>query len=440
MDVGLITIIMFGSLAAGLALGLPLAFALGGLAMVFTFFLWGPDALYVIAPRFLATMTSWLLVAVLLFVFMGITLERSGIADDLFSAVYNWMGPVKGGLAMASVLTCTIFAAMSGISGAVIISVGVVALPAMFSRNYDKRIAVGCIAAGGALGVLIPPSVLMILYALCAGESVGGMFLGGVFPGLLLSTMFCTYIGVRCLIQPQLGPVPPKQERPNWREKFGSLRAVILPTLLIAAVLGSIVSGLATPTEAAGVGAAGSLICAAIRRSLKWQIIKEICYRTLRLNCMILWLVVGAACFTTVYCAIGGPRYLGEMITALEVNRWIVLIGIQCTFFILGMFLDPGGIVLLCTPIFVPIITMLDFNPLWFGILFVVNMEMAFLTPPFGFNLFYLKGIVPEGVTMGDIYRSITPFVALQAIGLAAVMIFPQIALWLPNIVIKGGG
>lgn len=440
MDVGLITIIMFGSLLAALLLGIPLAFALGGVAMVFTFSLWGPDALYVIAPRFLATMTKWLLVAVPLFVFMGITLERSGIADDLYGTIYTWMGPVKGGLAMGTVLACTIFAAMAGLSGAVIASVGVVALPAMFKRNYDKRIAVGCIAAGGALGVLIPPSVLMILYAMCAGESVGRMFLGGVFPGLLFSTIFCVYIGVRCLFQPQLGPVLPKEQRPNWREKFISLRAVILPILLIVAVLGSIFSGLATPTEAAGVGAAGGLICAAIYRRLNWQTLKETCYRTLRLNCMILWIAVGAMCFITVYSAIEGPRYLGEMITSLAVNRWVVLIGIQCTFFFLGMFLDPAGIVLLCTPIFVPIITMLGFNPLWFGILFVLNMEMGYLTPPFGFNLFYLKGIVPKGVTMADIYRSIIPFVALQATGLALVMIFPQIALWLPNMVIKPGG
>ena len=435
MSIELITILIFGSVVVGLALGLPLAFALGGVAVVFTFFLWGPEALYMVASRTFGVMSAFILVAIPLFIFMANVLERSGSAEDLYSMMYHWMGPLRGGLAMGTVVICTLFAAMAGISGAATVTMGLIALPSMLKRHYNKNIAVGCIAAGGALGILIPPSVIMIIYALMAGVSVGKMFLGGIFPGLILATLFIVYIGIRCAFQRDLGPVVPPEERVGWREKLISIRAVIIPVLLVIGGLGSIFTGIASPSEAAAIGATGSLLSAAIYRRLNWKMLKEAWYRTLKLNVMIMWIVVGASLFTAAYTAIGAPELIKTILMEMPGGRWGILIGIQATFFILGMFLDPTGIVLITTPIFVPIIKTLGFDPIWFGILFVINMEMAYLTPPFGFNLFYMKGVVPKGITMVDIYRSIVPFVVLQLVGLIICMIFPQIALVLPNIV-----
>ena len=437
MSIELITILIFGSVVVGLALGLPLAFALGGVAVVFTFFLWGPEALYMVASRTFGVMSAFILVAIPLFIFMANVLERSGSAEDLYSMMYHWMGPLRGGLAMGTVVICTLFAAMAGISGAATVTMGLIALPSMLKRHYDKNIAVGCIAAGGALGILIPPSVIMIIYALMAGVSVGKMFLGGIFPGLILATLFIVYIGIRCAFQRDLGPVVPPEERVGWREKLISIRAVIIPVLLVIGVLGSIFTGIASPSEAAAIGATGSLLSAAIYRRLNWKMLKEAWYRTLKLNVMIMWIVVGASLFTAAYTAIGAPELIKTILMEMPGGRWGILIGIQATFFILGMFLDPTGIVLITTPIFVPIIKTLGFDPIWFGILFVINMEMAYLTPPFGFNLFYMKGVAPKEVTMGDIYRSIAPFVLLQLTGLILVMIFPNIITWLPNQMIR---
>jgi tripartite ATP-independent transporter DctM subunit len=332
-----------------------------------------------------------------------------------------------------------IFAAMCGISGAATVSMGLIALPSMLERKYNKDIAIGCISAGGALGILIPPSVPMIVYGVFSGESIGALFASGVLPGILLGCLFIAYIAIRCYVQPALGPSLPKEERATWAEKLASLRAVILPLALVAGVLGSIFTGVTTPTEAAAIGALGALFCAAISRSLTWKIFKECCYGTVRLSCMVVWIIIGAAAFTSLYTAIGAIDFIKEVVAALPVSRYVILFGMQFILFILGMLMDPGGIIMICTPVFVPIIKGLGFDPVWFGLLFIVNMEMAYLTPPFGFNLFYMKSIVPKGITMGDIIHSIIPFVGLQALCLIICIIFPEIALWLPRKLIGGG-
>lgn len=437
MSLAATTALLFGTLVLFLFSGLPIAFALGGVAMVFTLLLWGPNALYVIASSAFGTMNNFLLEAVPLFIFMGYVLQTSGIANDLYTMMHRWMGPLRGGLAMGTVVICTVFAAMAGISGAATVTMGVVALPAMLSRGYNKSIALGCIAAGGALGILIPPSLIMILYGSLTGVSVGRLFIGGVFPGLLLSGLFIIYIGVRCVLQKEAGPPLPPEDRVGWGIKLVSLRAVILPILIIVMVLGTIYMGVATPTEAAGMGAFGSLIAAAIYRKLSWQNLTTALQGSLRISAMCLWIVIGAFCFCSIYSASGGSKFVTEVLAGLPVNRYVVLIGMQAILLFLGMFLDPIGIIMIATPVFLPVIEALGFDPLWFGILFTMNLEMAYLTPPLGFNLFYLKGVAPPEVTMGDIYRSITPFVAVQAIGLALVIIFPQIALWLPTMMMK---
>ena len=433
MSIEVITLLLFGALILFLALGLPLAFVLGGVGVVGCYFLWGSKGLFVVAAQAYGAMGKFSLLAIPLFIFMAMILERAGVADDLYTMMHRWMGPLRGGLAIGTVLICAIFAAMSGISATATVSMGLIALPAMLKRKYDKIMALGSISGGGALGILIPPSVPMILYATLTGESIGGLFAGGVFPGLLLTLIFSLYIGIRCFFQPALGPALPKEERATWEEKFASLRAVVLPVMIILMVLGSIYAGVCTATEAAALGCLGALISAAIYRRLNWQMFKESSFRTASLTAMIIWILIGAYCFTSVYTGTGAHELMEHLLLSIPGGRYAILFTMQMVFFILGCILDPAGIIMICTPVFVPVIKALGFDPLWFGVLFIMNMEMGYLTPPFGFNLFYMKAIAPPGVTMTDIYRSIVPFVALQAIGLIIVIIFPEIALWLPK-------
>ena len=437
MSIELITILLFGALILFLALGLPLAFVLGGVGVVGSYLLWGDRGLYLITTQAYASMGKFTLLAIPLFIFMAMILERAGVADDLYTLMHRWMGPLPGGLAIGTVIICTIFAAMSGISGAATVSMGIIALPAMLSRGYDKTIAMGCISGGGALGILIPPSVPMILYATLTGVSIGGLFAGGIMPGLLLAALFILYIGVRCHFQPNLGPPLPVEDRVSWREKFISLRAVLLPIMIIIMVLGSIYAGVCTATEASALGCVGAIISAVVYRKLNWTLIKESCFRTAALTALIIWILIGAYGFTAVYTGTGAHVLMEHIMMSIPGGRWAILITMQIIFFILGCILDPVGIIMICTPVFVPVITALGFDPLWFGVLFIMNMEMGYLTPPFGFNLFYMKAIVPPGITMGDIYRSIVPFVILQGIGLIIVIIFPEIALWLPKLMVR---
>jgi len=327
------------------------------------------------------------------------------------------------------------FAACTGITGAATVTMGLVALPSMLQRKYDKKLAMGCIMAGGALGPLIPPSALLIVYAFMASESVGRLFAGGVIPGFLLSALFVIYILIRCRFQPHLGPALLPEEKATWREKFVLLKATFLPLLLIVMVLGSIFSGFATPTEAAAVGAFGSLLYAAIYRRLNWTNLKKAIYQTTHLSGMVMWIVIGATIFTTIYNGSGGAELVRSVVSGLNVAPIVIIIIIQITWLILGCLIDEFGILLLCTPIYVPIIKALGFDTVWFGVLFIVNMEMAYLTPPYGFNLFYMKGVAPKGTNIADIYRSAIPFLPIQLITLALVIIFPEIILWLPNLI-----
>ena len=436
MGIEQITLLMMGSLVVLLVLGVPMVFVLGGIAIGAAFFLWGPEAgLMLFTHTTWGLMDKFILAAVPMFLFMGIILQRSGVADDLYEMIYRWMGPIRGGLAMGTVLICTAFAAMVGISGAATVSMGVIALPSMLKRKYDKIIVTGCIQAGGALGFLIPPSVMMIVYAMVARESVGRLFAGGIFPGLLLSALFITYIAIRSYLQPHIAPALPPEERVTWKEKFIFLRAVILPIILIVSVLGSIFAGVATPTEAASIGAVGSVICAAVYRRLNWTLLKEAAFQTGKLTAMVMWIAAGALTFGVVYTGLGASELIKGILAGLPLGPFGILILMQLSFFILGAFLDDWAILFICIPIYLPVIISLGFDRVWFGILFIINMQMAYLTPPFGYNLFYMKGVAPKGITIGDIYRSIIPFVLLQALGLALIMVFPQIVLWFPSLI-----
>jgi tripartite ATP-independent transporter DctM subunit len=438
MSIELVTLLLFIVLFALIFLGVPLAFALGSAAIIFSYFLLGPKSLYLLTSRTSGAMFNYVMLAVPLFMFMANVLERSGLADDLYHAFHIWMGPIRGGLAIGTVLICTAMAAMSGVSAAAVLTMGIIAVPAMLKRGYDKSMVLGATMAGGALGQLIPPSVLMVVYGGMAGVSVGKMFMGGVFPGLVLSGLFILYIGIRSFIQKDLAPALPLEERQQitWRMKFVALKAIILPVLLIVGVLGSIFEGIATPTEAAAIGAFGSVICGLIYGRLTWEVIKVACLNTLKSSCMVMWIMIGSLLFVSFYFGVGGADFVKDTLVGIKLSRWVIILGMQLVIFMLGCLMDPAGIVMLCTPLWIPVIKALGFDPLWFGVLFIVNLEMSYLTPPFGYNLFYMKSIAPEGVTMADIYRSVTPFVALQAVGLVICMIFPEIITWLPGMMI----
>ncbi|MDQ7785179.1 MAG: TRAP transporter large permease subunit [Desulfomonilaceae bacterium] len=438
MDIGTITVVLFLGMILGLLAGAPLTMVMGGVTVIFTYLLLGPQALATITANTFGVMQNFVITAIPLFILMGSVLERSGLAVDLYDMMYKCFGAVRGGLAVGTVIICMIFAAMCGISGAATVTMGLIALPSMRTRSYKKEVAIGCIAGGGALGILIPPSVPMILYGLFAGESIGALFAGGIVPGVLLGSLFIVYILIRCYLQPDMAPALPKEARATRSEKVKSLKAVATPMLLIVAVLGSMFAGVATPSEAAGVGAVGTLACAAIARRLTWRVIKESCYSTLKLSSMVVWIIIGGTAFTALYTSVGAVDFIKVAIDGLPVSRYVILLGMQFVLFALGMLMDPGGIIMICTPVFVPVIRHLGFDPVWFGLLFIINMEMAYLTPPFGFNLFYMKSIVPEDISMADIIRSTIPYVGLQALCLLILMIFPQLVLWLPRALLGG--
>ena len=438
MSIEILTLLFFGLLFLFIMLGVPLAFVLGGLSVIFLYFHQGPVAFYLIASKMWDLMETSALIAIPLYVFMALILERSGVAHDLYRMMHLWWGGVRGGLAIGTVLICTIFAAMSGISGAAVVTMGTIALPQMLKRGYDKQLALGAISAGGGWGILIPPSILMVLYALITEVSVGKLFAAGVGPGLLLFTLVSLYIGIRCYFQPHLGPALPPEERGTWAEKFKALGAVFLPIFIIFIVLGAIFGGFATVTEAAAVGVLGALIATAVNRRLNWKNISEASIRTFRLTTIIAWIVFAAHAYSMAYTAMGAEQFITSMTSDIPGGKWGALFFMMLVLFVLGCVLDPVGIMLITLPVFLPLVSAHGFDPIWFGILFVVMMEISYMTPPFGFNLFYLRSVAPPEVTMKDIYWSVGPYTVVELTGLFIIVLFPQIALWLPNLIFSG--
>jgi tripartite ATP-independent transporter DctM subunit len=434
MPIETLTWLMFGSLFLLLLTGYPLAFLVGGVAVGFIAWLWSPDALALVPQRMWNNMTQYLLAAIPLFIFMASMLEKSGLIEEIFDVAYKWLGRVPGGLAVATIAASTVLAAMVGVIGAAVVTMALVALPSMLRRGYSPVLAAGTVMAGGTLGILIPPSVLAIIYGLVANQSVGELYLGSVLPGLLLSGLYMLFSILYALINPKGAPRIPKEEAPTWAERWRALRRIWAPLVLIFLVLGTIFLGLAAPTEAAAVGAFGAMMVAALHRKLSWQNLRLALEQTAKATAMVLWIIFGANAFVAFYIAQGGDRYISELLLGTGLSPWGILILMQLILIILGMFLDWVGILLLAVPVFMPIIRDLGFDPLWFGVLYLVNMQMSFLSPPFGYALFYVRGVAPQ-IPMGTIYRAAIPFLLLQLTGLVILMLFPGLATWLPRLV-----
>ena len=437
LSIELITILMFGSLFLMLGLGLPVAFACGSVGVGFAVLLQGVPALHLVSTRIFGLMVQYLLAAIPLFIFMACILERAGLIEDIYEMVSQWMSWLKGGVAAATVMACTVMAAMVGVIGASEVTMGVIALPQMLKRRYNKFIACGSILAGGTLGILIPPSVMLIVYGLVDNSSIGQLYAGSILPGLMLSSFFIIYVLIRCYINPTLGPPVSKEDQISWGAKFRLLLHIIAPGILIFLVLGTIMTGVAAPTEAAGVGATGAMLVCAIQRKLTWKGVVQAAENTLKSTAMVLWTIYGANIFVGLYIMVGGGRFVTELLLGSGLSTWGIIIVMQCILIFLGAFIDWVGIIMLCVPIFGPIIRQLGFDPIWFGVLFAVNLQISFLSPPFGYALFYLKGVAPPEISTTDIWRAAAPFIVLQIIGVAMVMIFPEIILILPRLLFR---
>ena len=447
VKIGPLTYLMFGSLLVALMMGLPLAFVTGGLGVAFIYLVGDSLMLNIIPSRIFPMMTNSDLAAIPLFIFMAAMLERAGLIEEMFNVVYKWMGGVGGGLAIATILASTILAAMVGVIGAAVVTMGIIALPAMLKRGYDHKIALGSIMAGGTLGILIPPSILAILYAVVAQQSVGELYLGSVIPGILLSSLYVFYVWMRAKLNPKLGPPIPKEERIGLKDKLLLLKDLIAPLILVFLVLGLLFGGIATPVEAAGIGSFGAILVAMKHKVFSVATLRDASVTTAKASAMVLWIMFGASVFVGFYILQGGQDFITESILGTGLPAYGILLLLMVLLVVLGMFLDWVGILLLAVPIFIPIVEALEFPGLfglpgvagedvvlWFGVLYLVNMQMSFLSPPFGYALFYIRGVCPPEITMGTIFKSSLVFLAIQAFGLFLCVLFPAITTWLPNL------
>ncbi|MDP3339298.1 TRAP transporter large permease subunit [Frigidibacter sp.] len=434
MESSFVLLFMFASLILLMLTGAGLAFVLGAIAFVSTILLWGPSALIVAVLNTFETMTSESLMAIPLYVLMASILQKSGIIESLYDAMETWFARVNGGLAIGTIVICTILAAMTGVVVGAVAAMGILALPSMLSRGYYPPLALGTICAGGTLGILIPPSVVTIVYAITAQISIGQMFAASVVPGLVLAGSYIAYITILTWLNPALAPRSPQVDVIPLRVKLAKLKALILPAFVVVGVLGSIYAGIATPTEAAAVGVLGAMVSAIAVRGFRFSMLSAAATDTLRVTAMILWITIGARAFVSVFVATGGADGILGFVEGLEASRWVILGAMIVILIFLGLFLDEIGIILLCVPVFIPIVAALDFDPLWFGVLFMITAQMAYITPPFGYTLFYLKGVLPPGIGMGQVYRGVMPFFFIQVAALILFAVFPGMVTWLPEL------
>lgn len=432
MDIANGTLLLVGAIFALLVTGLPLAFVTGLVALMFTFGWFGMDALPLVTSRVHGFVTEYSLVAVPMFVLMASLLDRSGIARDLFNAMRVFAGRLPGGVAIQTVVVAFFLAALSGIIGGEIVLLGILALPQMLRLGYDKHLSIGVVCAGGSLGTMMPPSIVLIIYGLIASESISDLFTAAITPAMILMIAYIGYVLVRCLKNPELGPPMSAADR---QEGFSSRRqafkAIIVPGGIAGLVLGSIYGGVASVTEAAAMGVFGVLLAVIGRGEFSFKTLHASLSQTLMTCGMIIWIGIGAAALVGVYNLMGGNRFISGIITGLDVAPVVIILVMMAILLVLGMFLDWIGVAMLTLPIFVPIVEQLGYSPIWFGILFAVNMQVSFLSPPFGPAAFYLKGVAPPSISLKDIFVSLLPFIAIQLVVLFALLFWPNLAMWL---------
>lgn len=416
-----------------MALGVPIAYSLGFLALTLGILFTGSRIFYLFGALAYGKVNTFELVAVPLFIFMAEMVLVSGAAKDAFEALDKWLSPLPAGLAIASQVACTLFAAVCGASTATTAVIGGIAVPEMVERGYDKRLATGSVAAGGALGVLIPPSILLIIYGIIAEQSIGQLFIGGIIPGILLTLLRIAYFIGRVAIDPSMAP---REKEVTWEVRFRCLWK-ILPLVILALLMFVVLySGIATPTEVAGVGAFASMLIAAAYRRLSWRVVKEAFEKTARTTCFIIWILVAASSFGYVLSFLRVPQNLVNWSLSLGLSPLVILVAVNLLLFVLGCIMDPAAIIMVTVPMLAPLMEALGFDLVWFGVMFVVNMELAEITPPLGLNLYIMKSVAPPGITLNDIIIGSFPFMILDVVGLALVIIWPQLILWLPSTMI----
>ena len=426
---------MFSSMLLMLLTGQRVFGVIGFVATVFALALWGVGGVELPFSAAFKLFNWYALLTLPLFIYMGYMLSESGIAGDLYRAFHVWFGPLKGGLAIGTIGLMVVISAMNGLSVAGMAIGASIALPEMLRRGYDKVMITGVVQAGSSLGILLPPSVVLVLYGMIARQPVGQLWLAGVFPGLLLAGLFILYIAVRCRLQPGLGPPLP---RAQWRiplaEKLKLLRAGVTPLLIFFAMTGLFLMGVTSLVESSAVGATAATAAALAKRRLTRQVLEDTLRKSLGVSCMFMWVILAALCFGAVFDGLGAVRAIESLfIERWQLSPWGVLIMMQASYLVMGMFLDDTAMLVIVAPLYVPLVIALGFDPIWYGVLYTITCQVAYMTPPFGYNLFLMRAMAPPEISLLDIYRSITPFVLVMGLGIALVMLFPQIALWLPQ-------
>ena len=436
MSYELIAVLMFSSMMLMLLTGQRVFGAIGFVAVVAALFLWGDGGSQLGFSAAMKLMKWYPLLTLPLFIYMGFMLSESKIADDLYQMFHVWMGPLNGGLAIGTIILMVVISAMNGLSVAGMAIGATIALPELLRRGYDKIMVTGVIQAGSSLGILVPPSVVLVLYGMIARQPISQLWMAGVLPGLMMASLFVIYIVVRCKLQPHLGPALPAEERNvGWGEKVRLLRAGILPLLIFFSMTGLFLLGYTSLTESSAVGATAATLAALVKGRLTREVMENTIRKSLGVSCMFMWIIVAAMAFGAVFDGLGAVKAIESFfIGKLELSPWEILIMMQLSYILMGMFLDDTAMLVIVAPLYVPLVKVLGFDLVWYGVLYTITCQIAYMTPPFGYNLFLMRAIAPPEVTLSDIYRSIIPFVFVMCFGLALVMLFPEIALWLPKL------
>ena len=432
-----ITIFMFATMLVLMLTGQRVFGVIGFVGSAAALWLWGNGAVEMPFNAAIQVLNWYPLITVPFFVFMGYMLSESGIASNLYRMFHVWFGGMRGGLAIGTIGLMVLISCMNGLSVAGMAIGATVALPELLRRGYDKIMVTGVIQGGSALGILIPPSVVLVLYAMIARQPVLQLWLAGILPGLLMAALFAIYIYVRCRIQPELAPVLPAEERDNLStaEKVALARAGILPLGVFGLMMGLFLTGVTSLVESSAVGALLATLAALFSRRLNWTVLEACTRNTLMVSTMFLWIIMAALCFSSVYDGLGAIRAIETLLlNTWELDPWMILIAMLASFIILGIFLDDTAMLVIVAPLYIPLVIELGFNPIWFGILYTITCQIAYITPPFGYNLFLMRALAPPEISLGDIYRSITPFFLLMVLAMIIIMVFPEIALWLPRV------